>query len=246
MADIYIFTEHEKETINILKKIVTIKYGSYKNFKLKKEKYIFQKAVYKQVILYAPQSFNANTVDAYILKNENIIYKLAYHCLYHQEIEIPHNKILYLGRLYDFKLKPEIHNTYKIDKNDLTIYAGSNLLHKNNLLKFYHQQASYILPARVSMLAEKIRLDIKAVKTGIFKSYWGSCGAGIIKLNERLILSPLNTIDSIIYHELTHLLVPNHSKDFYNTLEKLYPSYYKDHIWLNIFMPKQYPPKIEE
>ena len=246
MADIYTFTEYEKETINILKEIVTIKYGSYKNFKFKKEKYIFQKAVYKEVVLYVPQSFNVNTVEAYLLKNENIIYKLAYHCLYYKKIEIPHNKILYLGRLYDFKLKPEIHNTYKIDENNLTIYSGRNLLHKDNLLKFYHQQSSYIFPARVRMLAEKIKLDIKAVKTGIFKSYWGSCGAGIIKLNERLILSPLNTIDSIIYHELTHLLVPNHSKDFYNTLEKIYPSYYKDHIWLNLYMPKEYPPKIQE
>ena len=74
MADIYTFTEYEKETINILKEIVTIKYGSYKNFKFKKEKYIFQKAVYKEVVLYVPQSFNANTVEAYLLKNENIFY----------------------------------------------------------------------------------------------------------------------------------------------------------------------------
>ena len=58
MTDIYSFTEEEKETINDLKQIVTIKYGSCKNFKLKKEKYIIQKKIYKTVILYAPQSFN--------------------------------------------------------------------------------------------------------------------------------------------------------------------------------------------
>ena len=213
---------------------------------LKKEKYIIQKRIYKTVVLYASLSFNENTVDAYLLKNQDIIYKLAYHCFYPKKAEMLHNKILYLGRLYDFKLKPEIHNTYKIDETNLIIYAGRNFLNKDNLIKFYHQQASYILPARAYMCAEKIKLEVKAVKTGVFKSCWGSCGAGIIKLNERLILSPLTTIDSIIYHELAHILVPNHSKDFYTTLEKIYPAYYKDYLWLTLFMPQEYPPKTAE
>ena len=95
-------------------------------------------------------------------------------------------------------------------------------------------------------MLRKVKLNIKAVKTGAFKSYWGSCSAGIIKLNERLVLSPPNTIDSIIYHELAHILVPNHSKDFYTVLEKIYPAYYKDHIWLNLFIPCEYPPKTAE
>ena len=82
MAKIYSFTEEEKEIINFLKNIVTVKYGSYKNFKLKKEKYIIQKRIYKTVVLYASLSFNENTVDAYLLKNQDIIYKLAYHCFY--------------------------------------------------------------------------------------------------------------------------------------------------------------------
>ena len=51
MAKIYSFTEEEKEIINFLKNIVTVKYGSYKNFKLKKEKYIIQKRIYKTVVL---------------------------------------------------------------------------------------------------------------------------------------------------------------------------------------------------
>ena len=127
MAKIYSFTEEEKEIINFLKNIVTVKYGSYKNFKLKKEKYIIQKRIYKTVVLYASLSFNENTVDAYLLKNQDIIYKLAYHCFYPKKAEMLHNKILYLGRLYDFKLKPEIHNTYKIDETNLII----NVLKEN-------------------------------------------------------------------------------------------------------------------
>lgn len=43
MAKIYSFTEEEKEIINFLKNIVTVKYGSYKNFKLKKRKIYYSK-----------------------------------------------------------------------------------------------------------------------------------------------------------------------------------------------------------
>lgn len=243
MTIIYNFTEQKQKTIALLKKIVTIKYGNYKAFKFIKEKHIDKKVIFKTVVLYAPHFLNENTVDAYLLKNENIVYKLAYHCFYPKNLDIKDNKILYLGKLYKFILKPEIHNTYQIDDDNQIIYAGKNLLNKDNLLQFYHRQASHILPARVYMYAEKEKLKIKAVKTGVFKTYWGCYSAGTIKLNERLILSPLYTIDSIIYHELAHILVPNHSKDFYSMLEHMYPSYYKDHIWLTIFMPLEYPPK---
>ncbi len=244
MADIYVFTEDEKEIINFLKKIVTIKYGCYRTFKLKKEKYIFNKIIYKTVILYAPQYFDENTINAYLLKNEYIIYKLAYYCFYPKSNVISqNNKILYLGRLYDFQLKPEIYNTYKIDNENLIIYAGKNLLNINNLLEFYHKQALFILPSRIYIYGERLKLNIKTIKIGIYKSYWGCCYINIIKLNEKLILSPIKTIDSVINHELTHIFVPNHSKEFYQKLEEIYPSYYKDFIWLKLFMPQEYPPK---
>ena len=48
MTDIYSFTEEEKETINYLKQIVTIKYGSCKNFKFKKKNILFKKKYIKQ------------------------------------------------------------------------------------------------------------------------------------------------------------------------------------------------------
>ena len=66
---------------------------------------------------------------------------------------------------------------------------------------------------------------------------WGACCSNkTIMLNEKLILSPIYTIDAVICHELAHMLQPNHSKDFYQTLENMYPDYYKDYIWLNIYM----------
>ncbi len=44
----------------------------------------------------------------------------------------------------------------------------------------------------------------------IIKKMWG--------LNLELIKKPLECIEYVIFHELTHLIHPNHSKDFYNYL----------------------------
>ena len=52
------------------------------------------------------------------------------------------------------------------------------------------------------------------------KTLWGSCTPNKhkITLNEYLLKADLRCIQYVILHELTHLLYPNHSKDFYDFL----------------------------
>ena len=52
------------------------------------------------------------------------------------------------------------------------------------------------------------------------KTLWGSCTPkkGKITLNEYLLKADMRCIQYVILHELTHLIYPNHSKDFYDFL----------------------------
>jgi predicted metal-dependent hydrolase len=55
---------------------------------------------------------------------------------------------------------------------------------------------------------------------------WGSfTRAGKILLNPDLIRAPVACIDHVITHELTHLVHPNHSADFYDLLDALMPDW---------------------
>ena len=57
---------------------------------------------------------------------------------------------------------------------------------------------------------------------GNFKRKWGSCdNLGNLKFNWKLIMLDSQVIDFVIQHELTHLAELNHSKKFYNLLEKV-------------------------
>jgi predicted metal-dependent hydrolase len=58
------------------------------------------------------------------------------------------------------------------------------------------------------------------------KRRWGSCSAkGEISLNFNLFAAPAECIEYIICHELTHLIHPNHSDEFYHSLKRLCPNY---------------------
>ncbi len=232
MNTIYSFSDEENSIINYYRNILVIKKGNYRRCRIVKIK--------KELFLYAPSSFSENTINACILKNHEEIAKKAYFCYsFANRYTLYNDKILYLGRYYDFILKPAFNKYNKIDNDNLIIYSGINLLNKNNLEQFYKEQCNHIFPSRVYMYSEQNHIKISNVKAVKYKSVWGCCtySKGIIKLNTKLILAPVGTIDSVICHELAHIKHPDHSKEFYNYLTSIYPEYYKDHLWLNYFMP---------
>ncbi len=232
MNNIYTFNQEERSIIETYKKILVIRKSVDNKFKIKKEQ--------KSIILYTPALYNKNTVDAYILKHYKEIAKKGYFCFSRDtKYKLQNDKILYLGKFYSFILDKSLYNKHIINNELLTISSGIDLFDKINLAKFYKEQAKVILKQRTHMYAANTNIEINSVKTGSYRSCWGRCCAYTksISLNISLIYAPVSTIDSVICHELAHIKYANHSKDFYNYLTTIYPTYYEDHIWLNYFMP---------
>lgn len=67
---------------------------------------------------------------------------------------------------------------------------------------------------------------------------WGSCNPvkGYINLNIELLKKPLEQIEYVIFHELTHLLYYNHNKGFYDFLSLHMPDWQIRHQKLNNFI----------
>ena len=65
------------------------------------------------------------------------------------------------------------------------------------------------------------------------KYRWGSCTPkNNLNFNWRLIKAPMRVIEYIIVHELTHLLEPNHTADFWAIVRNQLPDYLKSKEWL--------------
>ena len=65
------------------------------------------------------------------------------------------------------------------------------------------------------------------------KTRWGSCSTtGIINLNVVLAHAPKTVSNYVIVHELCHLVHPNHSRRYWNLVERIMPRYKSREEWL--------------
>ncbi len=71
-------------------------------------------------------------------------------------------------------------------------------------------------------------LDIRAQRTR-----WASCSSnGRMSFNWRLLLAPERVLEYVVWHEVCHLEVLDHSPRFWALLERRWPDYRADRDWL--------------
>ncbi len=77
------------------------------------------------------------------------------------------------------------------------------------------------LTTRLKQLAEKHGFIYNRVFVRNQETLWGSCSCkNNISLNMKLVILPKELIDYVILHELVHIRIHNHSKNFWAELDK--------------------------
>ncbi len=95
------------------------------------------------------------------------------------------------------------------------------------------EKAAMIIPQRVAYFAERIGVDYGRITIRCQKTRWGSCSAnGNLSFNCLLAAVPPDVLDSVVVHELCHRIHPNHSRDFYAAVYRVFPDYDRCHAWL--------------
>lgn len=97
------------------------------------------------------------------------------------------------------------------------------------------RQAQKELPDLIMLLAKELQLKhkISQIKFRKTKTKWGHCThAGVIQLNPLIMLAPEFVLHYLIVHELCHLVHQNHSKDYWNMVSSVLPSYKEAELWL--------------
>jgi predicted metal-dependent hydrolase len=81
--------------------------------------------------------------------------------------------------------------------------------------------------------AERIGVVYQRVRVGGQRTLWGSCSPrGTLSFNWRLVLAPLEVLDYVVVHELCHLRVPDHSRRFWDLVERHRPHWREQRDWL--------------
>lgn len=84
-----------------------------------------------------------------------------------------------------------------------------------------------LIKPMVEEKAKEMGKSPSSIRIGVFKSKWGSCHRikKELTFNVELIRFPLECIEQVVIHEMVHLFVPNHGKDFYQMMEIYFPRY---------------------
>lgn len=77
------------------------------------------------------------------------------------------------------------------------------------------------------------REKINSIRLKYVHTRWGSCATnGNLNFSSKILLAPVNIMDSVIVHELAHLKEMNHGERFWKWVEKGDPEYLKHEDWL--------------
>lgn len=99
--------------------------------------------------------------------------------------------------------------------------------------KLLFDKARRVISQRASHYSCKANSPYKRIRISRARSRWGSCGVkGTLNFSWRLILAPLEVIDYVVAHEVAHLRIKNHSREFWAWVEELFPDYRKMRKWL--------------
>jgi predicted metal-dependent hydrolase len=92
------------------------------------------------------------------------------------------------------------------------------------LVAWLKRQALTALVPRTVHYAARLGLPAPPVALSRARTQWGVCTErGAIRLNWRLVHLAPALADYVVAHEVAHLVELNHSKRFWNLLERLYP-----------------------
>ena len=118
-------------------------------------------------------------------------------------------------------------NRVELDEKKVCIFlkdASDEELAQRLFDEWWRNTANDIFQIELEKLYQKIfkkyGLDQPHILVRKMKTLWGSCtpNKNKITLNEYLLKADIRCIQYVILHELTHLLYPNHSKEFYDFL----------------------------
>ena len=106
---------------------------------------------------------------------------------------------------------------------------------KTYLEKWYIHEAYQKLEEKVMRYSKIIRVSPREIKVRNYKTRWGSCdNKGRLTFNFHLIKAPHEIVDYVVIHELCHMIQPNHSKFFWNEVERFDPFFKNHKKWLKL------------
>jgi predicted metal-dependent hydrolase len=135
----------------------------------------------------------------------------------------------YLGR--SLTLSPQAGRTRVHRDGDRLLVPATDP--RAALERFYRRSARAEVARRLDAATALTGRPYRDLHIRAQRSRWASCSAeGRMSFNWRLLLAPERVLDYVIWHEVCHLEVLDHSPRFWVLLARRWPGYRADREWL--------------
>lgn len=227
-----------KKVINVDDLVVTIKYRkNMKNIYLKVEKNA-------DVVVSAPPRTPNYLIKKLIRENTDEIKLRRNNILtngYTVKQYVTGEKHIIFGKEFVLEVRLGNKNVVKLSDDKIILVIKDKDQDREQIVTSYLRKVLYNKALEFSNKYEKImgvhaeQLRIKKMKTR-----WGTCNieAKRIWINYELVKYPIECLEHIVVHELTHLLETNHTPRFYALLGKYYPNFRENDKLIKEFSKK--------
>jgi predicted metal-dependent hydrolase len=145
------------------------------------------------------------------------------------EAGAPPGHVPYLGEV--LRLLPEPGRVRAHRRGDVLLVPAGDPAPA--LERWYRRAARVEIAPRVERAVAEAGVDYERLTIRGQRTRWGSCSTtGTLSFNWRLLLAPEPVLDYVVWHEVCHLRVPDHSSRFWRLLARHRPEYREQERWL--------------
>ena len=117
--------------------------------------------------------------------------------------------------------------------NDSLFVPGAEEDICGKLRAFYKTLARERLMASSDYFAKLLGCKINSITLRDTTSRWGSCTSnGRLMYSWRLVMAPREVQNYVAAHEVCHLIEMNHSNEYWQLVESVFPNYKLNRLWL--------------
>lgn len=176
----------------------------------------------KEIIISKSYQIHKNLAEWKQLNERNIIREY-----------VSGQSFMYLGRNYRLKVINEPLGMVIFKTG--TFYLGKREVSKGELYfkEFYKAKLEKKIVPIIKHYEDRLGVKSNQIKVMELQNRWASCTVkGNVNFHWKCAMAPIDVLNYIVAHELTHLIHMNHTQAFWNELDKVIPNYEKQQHWL--------------
>jgi predicted metal-dependent hydrolase len=105
--------------------------------------------------------------------------------------------------------------------------------HRPAVERLYRRLARREIAARLDAAVAQVEASYSGLSIRAQSTRWASCSAnGAMSFNWRLLLAPEPVLDYVVWHEVCHLEIRDHSPRFWALVERRCPDWCMQRDWL--------------